>query len=68
MHGLLKSTCPLHAIPTGRYPPNSNMEYGIIISDENQFSDFKQNYWDQLWKYSQQSAISGGALAGCYFK
>jgi phosphatidylserine/phosphatidylglycerophosphate/cardiolipin synthase-like enzyme len=50
------------------YPPNRNMEFGIIISDKDQFAYFKSHYWDNLWNNSKQSEISGGDMAGCYYK
>jgi phosphatidylserine/phosphatidylglycerophosphate/cardiolipin synthase-like enzyme len=50
------------------YPPKRNMEFGIIISDKDQFADFKSHYWDKLWENSKQSAISGKGIDRCYYK
>jgi phosphatidylserine/phosphatidylglycerophosphate/cardiolipin synthase-like enzyme len=50
------------------YPPERNMEFGIIVSDSATFATWKSGYWDQLWKYSKQSAISGGSPQNCYYK
>jgi len=49
------------------YPPVRNMEFGIIVSDKPTFATWKSEYWDQLWKYSKQSAISGGGPDNCYY-
>jgi phosphatidylserine/phosphatidylglycerophosphate/cardiolipin synthase-like enzyme len=50
------------------YPPERNMELGIIVSDASLFAQWKSAYWDQLWLYSKQSAISGGSPSNCYFQ
>jgi phosphatidylserine/phosphatidylglycerophosphate/cardiolipin synthase-like enzyme len=50
------------------YPPNKNMEFGIIVSDKPTFATWKASYWDQLWTYSKQSAISGGSPSNCYYQ
>jgi hypothetical protein len=36
-------------------------EYGYIVEDPAAVKTFRDTYWDPVWKYSERTAISGGA-------
>lgn len=44
------------------------IEYGVFISDPAAVKQMREEYWDELWKYSKRVAISGSDAPTCHFK
>lgn len=45
--------------------PAGLQEYGFIVDDATSTARFHTSYWNDLWKYSSVTAISGNGLATC---
>jgi len=48
--------------------PSDLVEYGVFIADTGAVRQMRQQYWDNLWKYSSRVAISGTEAKTCYFR
>lgn len=57
----------IFSVSSMNFYPADLIEYGMFFSDPDMIQNIKENYWDQLWKYSSRTAISGEAATSCYF-
>jgi phosphatidylserine/phosphatidylglycerophosphate/cardiolipin synthase-like enzyme len=48
--------------------PSDLIEYGVFISDPAAVQQMREEYWDELWRYSKRVAISGSDAPACHFK
>lgn len=48
--------------------PADLAEYGVFIADSTAVRQMREQYWDQLWKYSKTTAVSGSETDACMFR
>lgn len=48
--------------------PVDLQEFGYIIDDRAAAAELRRNYWDRLWHWSREAAISGDDAPGCVLR